>query len=269
MNFPTSQTPPPPFAGQQPSMPPSAAEPAAPAPSETQRLTNVFIAPSKTFEDLKRKPSWWVPWAVTGVFIVIFGVVAVQKIDMVRFIQQQIDRSPSAQKRLEQATPEQREKGIALQATGTKVFFYIYPAFTLLGGLIIAAVLMAIFNFMLGAEVPFQRAMAVVFYSYVPWIISTVLLTISVLVSADPNTIDLTNPMPTNPGFFMDPQGNKFIYAIISSLDIFSIWTVILLGLGFAKASSNRKPTAGTGITTMLVVWAIFVIGRAAWRSIF
>jgi hypothetical protein len=250
-------------------MQPIAAEPQGPGLSEPQRLINVFIAPQKTFEDLKRKPSWWVPWAVTGIFIVIFGVVAVQKIDMVRFIQQQIDRSPSAQKRLEQATPEQRERGIAIQATGTKVVFYAYPVFTLLGGLIIAAILMAIFNFMLGAEVPFQRAMAVVFYSYVPWIISTVLLTISVLVSSDPNTIDLTNPMPTNPGFFMDPQGNKFIYAIISSLDIFSIWTVILLGLGFAKASSNRKPTAGTGITTMFVVWAIFVIGRAAWRSIF
>jgi hypothetical protein len=111
--------------------------------------------------------------------------------------------------------------------------------------------------------------MAVVFYSYVPWVISTVLLTISVLVSSDPNTIDLTNPMPTNPGFFMDPLGNKFIYEIVSSLDIFSIWTVILLGLGFAKASSNRKPSASTGITTMFVVWAIYIIGRTAWRSLF
>ena len=170
---------------------------------------------------------------------------------------------------MEQLTPEQREKGIAMQAMVSKVAFYVYPVFTLIGGLIIAAVLMAVFNFMLGAEVPFQRAMAVVFYSFVPLIISTILLTVSLLVSADPNTIDLTNPMPTNPGFFMDPQGNKFIYAIASSLDIFSLWVVALLGLGFAAASSNRKPAVGTGITTMFVVFAIFVIGRAAWRAMF
>jgi hypothetical protein len=267
MSSPTGPTPPPPRYSA--SVPPSAPEPAGPGLSEPQRLVNVFIAPSKTFEDLKRNPSWWVPWLVTAIFLVIFGAVAVQKIDIARFIQQQIEKSPSAQRRMEQLTPEQRERGIAMQATGTKVVFYIYPVFTLVGGLVIAAVLMAVFNFMLGAEVPFQRAMAVVFYSFVPLIISTVLLTVSLLASSDPNTIDLTNPMPTNPGFFMDPQGNKFIYAIISSLDIFSIWVVTLLGLGFAKASSNRKPSVSTGITTMFVVFAIFVLGRAAWRSLF
>jgi hypothetical protein len=248
---------------------PVSPEPAGPGLSEPQRLVNVFIAPRKTFEDLKRNSSWWVPWLVTGIFILIFGVVAVQKIDMVQFLQREIDKSPSAQRRMEQLTPEQREKGLAMQATGTKVVFYIYPVFTLIGGLIIAAILMAVFNFMLGAEVPFQRAMAVVFYSYVPLIISTILLTVSVLFSSDPNSIDLTNPMPTNPGFFMDPQGNKFIYAIASSLDVFSIWVVTLLGLGFATASSNRKPSVSTGITATFVVFAIFVLGRAAWRSLF
>jgi hypothetical protein len=267
MSSPTGPTPPPP---QYPvATSPVTPEPTGPGLSEPQRLVNVFIAPSKTFEDLKRNSSWWVPWLVTGIFIVIFGVVAVQKIDMVQFLQREIDKSPSAQRRMEQLSPEQRQKGLAMQATGTKVVFYIYPLFTLIGGVIIAAVLMAVFNFMLGAEVPFQRAMAVVFYSFVPLIISTILLTVSVLVSSDPNTIDLTNPMPTNPGFFMDPQGNKFIYAIASSLDIFSIWVVTLLGLGFAAASSNRKPAIGTGITTTFVVFAIFVLGRAVWRSIF
>lgn len=268
MSSPTGPTPPPPPMYATP-VQPTAPEPAGPGLSEPSRLINVFIAPKKTFEDLKRNSSWWVPWLVTGVFIIIFGVVAVQKIDIARFLQQQIDKSPAAQKRLEQATPEQRAKGLEIQAMGTKVVFYIYPVFTLIGGVIIAAILMAVFNFLLGAEVPFQRAMAVVFYSYIPWIISTVLLTISLLVSSDANTIDLTNPMPTNPGFFMDPLGNKFVYAIASSLDIFSLWTVALLGLGFATASSNRKPNTGTGITTMFVVFFIFVLGRAAWRALF
>jgi Yip1 domain len=121
----------------------------------------------------------------------------------------------------------------------------------------------------LGAEVSFQRATAVVFYSFFPLLISTILLTVSLLVSADPNSIDLTNPMPTNPAFFMDPQGNKFIYAILYSLDIFSIWVLVLMGLGFSVVSANRKPDKSTGITTMFVVFAIFVLCRAAWRSLF
>src|SRR5689334_4870485 len=148
MSSPTGPTPPP--SPLYPASVPLSPEPeSGPRLSEPQRLLNVFIAPRKTFEDLKRNPSWWVPWLVTAIFIIIFGVVAVQKIDMVQFLQREIDKSPSAQRRMEQLTPEQREKGLAMQATGTKVVFYIYPLFTLIGGLIIAAVLMAIFNFML------------------------------------------------------------------------------------------------------------------------
>jgi Yip1-like protein len=266
MNFPTSQPPPP--GPYPPAAPVMAPEPAGPGLSEPQRLMNMFFAPTKTFEDIKRNPSWWAPWVVTGIFLVIFGATVVQKVDLPRFIQQQIERSPSAQRRMENLTPEQREKGIAMQATGTRIAFYAWPVVTLIGGLLIAVILMAVYNFILGAEVPFSRAMAIVFYSYVPWLISTILVTVSLLVSSDPNSIDLTNAMPTNPGFFMDPQGNRFIYAIVSSLDIFNIWTVTLFGLGFSAASANRKPDRGTAITTAFVVFAVFVLCRAAWRSL-
>jgi hypothetical protein len=250
-------------------MPPAVPEPAGPGLSEPQRLVNVFIAPKKTFEDLKRKPSWWVPWLVTGIFSLIFGIVGAQKIDMARMIQREIDKSPSAQRRMERVAPEQRERVLSAQASVAKIFFYAAPVLNLIGGLLIAGVLILIFNFMLGAEVPFERALAVVFYSYIPFIISAIMLTISLLVSSDPNTIDITNPMPTNPGFFLDPTGNPFLYSVASSLDIFSIWVVVLLGLGFSTASSNRKPNARTGVITMLVAFAIFVLGRAGWKAMF
>jgi hypothetical protein len=268
MNFPTSQTPPPP--SPYPQSTPPAAEPTGPGLSEAQRLINIFIAPKKTFEDLKRNPSWWVPWLISAVFSLIFGFVAVQKIDMAHMVQQRIEQSPSAQKRMEQLPPQQREQAMALQATITKVTFFMLPIFSLISGLIIAAVLMVVFNFLMGAEVPFQRAMAIVFYAFVPGILATILLTVSILVSSDPNTIDFnTNPMPTNPGFFMDPQGNKFIYGVASGLDIFRVWLVVLLGLGFAAASSNRKPSVSTGLVTMFVIYAIIVLGGAAIRAAF
>ena len=170
---------------------------------------------------------------------------------------------------MEQLTPEQRARGIEIQTTITKGIFYALPVFSLLRGLSVAAILMVVFNFMLGAEVPFSRAMAVVFYSYLPFVIYAVLLIVSLLASADPNTIDLNNPMPTNPGFFMDPAGNKFIYSFASALDIFNVWTLVLLGLGFSTASANRKPDTGTGITTTFVVYAIVVLIGAAWKSLF
>jgi Yip1 domain len=264
MSSPTSPTP-------QPAPYSSSAnfEPTGQGLSETQRLVDAFIAPKKTFEDIRRNSSWWVPWLVTAVFSLTFGIIATQKLDMGHLIQREIDKSPSAQRRMEQVPAEQREGMLKAQAMVAKGFFYAAPVLNLIGGLIIAAILMVVFNFLLGAEVPFQRAMAVVFYSFVPLIISAILLIVSLLVSADPNSIDVTNPMPTNPGFFMDPMGNRFLYSLASSLDIFSIWVLCLLGLGFSTASSNRKPNTKTGIVTMFVVFGIFVLCRAAWKGAF
>jgi len=248
---------------------PTVPEPTGPGLSEPQRLVNTFFAPSKTFTDIRRNASWWVPWLISAIFALAFGIVAVQKIDMPRFVQQQIDKSPSAQARLERATPAQREQGLALQAAITKGTFYALPVFTLIGGLIIAAVLMAIFNFIMGADVSYPRALAVAFYAFFPGILKSILLCVSLLVSSDPNTIDLTNPMPTNPAFFMDPLGNKFLYTLLSYVDIFAIWYVVLLGMGFALASSNRKPSVSSGISTVFVSYGIWALGAACLKLIF
>lgn len=245
------------------------AQPVEPGLSEAARITNSFISPSRTFADLKRNPSWWKPWLLSAVITLAFGIVAGQKIDFARFMQQQIERSPSAQKRMERVSPEQRDQIIGMQATVTKITFYVYPLLILVGGIIFAAILMAVFNFVVGAEVPFGRAMAIVFYSFLPWNLSSILLGISLLVSSDPNSIDLSNPMPTNPAFFMDPQGNKFLYGLAKSVDIFSLWAVILLGLGFAVASSNQKPTTKTGIVTMLVIYGIVTLIGIGYRVAF
>jgi hypothetical protein len=110
--------------------------------------------------------------------------------------------------------------------------------------------------------------MAVVFYSFFPWNLATILLLVSILVSSDPNTIDLTNPMPTNPAFFMDPTSNKFLYGIARNLDIFRLWAVVLLGLGFSTASSNRKPSVSGAMTTMFVIFALLALISAAWGSL-
>ncbi len=247
----------------------TALEPAGGGLSEPQRLVNVFIDPKKTFSDLKRNPSWWVPWLLVSIFVLLPGILVVQKVDLHRFMEQQIERSPAAQKRMENLTPEQRAKGIDINVGFIKGTIYAYPVLNLIKVLIIAAILMVVFNFFLAAEVPFQRAMAVVFYAYIPFIVYSILLAVSLLVSSDPNAIEIGNPMPTNPAFFMDPTGNRFLYTIAASLDIFNLWTVVLLGLGFSAASSNRKPATSTGVSTMFVVYGILVLCTLGWKAVF
>src|SRR5260370_31907693 len=63
-----------------PAMPvPAASAESSPALSEGERLINVFIAPSKTFTDLKRKASWFVPWLLLAVVSFAFIGAGAQK----------------------------------------------------------------------------------------------------------------------------------------------------------------------------------------------
>jgi hypothetical protein len=260
-------TPPPTYA---PVPSPVSPEPAQPRLSEGARLVNTFIAPRKTFEDIRLNSSWWVPWLLTAILSIAFGAIAAQKIDMVQFARHQVEQSKIAQRQFEQLSPEQQEQQIRIRAATTKVIFYIAPIFSLIIGLVAAAVLMAVFNFGFAAEVTFPQSLAIVFYSFLPRAILAILLGVSLLVASDPNSIDIAgNPMPTNIGFFMDPGGNKFIYSLISNLDLFALWTVCLLGLGFAAVSRNKKLTPGTGIATMLVIYAVLIVIGAGLKAAF
>lgn len=263
-------TPPPPLPASGPVIEP----PQQPALSEPARLVNTFIAPNKTFADVKRKPSWFIPWLVTGLLSLMVAGIAVQKLDMEQLVRQSIERSPMAQRRMEGLSPEQRERGIALQTTITRVSFFLSPVFFLILGLLVAAILMAVFNFGFGAEVSFPSSLAVTFYSFLPGIVGAVLLVVSLLVSSDPNSIDFAsgNPVATNPAFFMDwASSSRFLYSLASGVDVLRIWEIVLLGLGFSVVSSSpkRKLSAGTAITTVFVLYAVYVLGRAALAAAF
>ena len=40
--------------------------------SEGARIINTFIAPSKTFTDLRRNASWWGPWLLISICALLF-----------------------------------------------------------------------------------------------------------------------------------------------------------------------------------------------------
>ncbi|MGH9565797.1 MAG: YIP1 family protein, partial [Candidatus Angelobacter sp.] len=156
----------------------------------------------------------------------------------------------------------------AMQASITKVTFFIFPVFALIGGVVIAAVLMAVFNFGFAAEVPFDKSLAIVFYSFLPSVITAVLMILTLLVSSDLSSFNIKNPVATNPAFFMDPLGNSFLYSIASRLDIISIWVLVLMGLGFATVS-KKKLAPATAIITMCVVYGLYALAAAGLASAF
>ena len=222
--------------------------------SEPARIINTFIAPGKTFEDIKRKSSWWVPFVLSSVFAIAFFVTIDKKVGF-----DQVTRDMmSHNSQIQQQTPEQQERTIALVSTITKYSGYAAPLFVLLYGLVIAAVLLATFNFALQAEVTFGRSLAIVFYSWLPGIVASTLGIISLMIG-NPDNFHLQNPVATNPAYFLDQATtSKFLYAFLTAFDVITLWTVVLMGIGFAVNSKKKLSTS----TAIMVVAGWFFLAK-------
>jgi hypothetical protein len=244
---------------------PAAPEPSGPGLSEPQRLVNTFIAPSKTFADIRRNASWWVPLLLISISAIAFFVTIDKKVGF-----EQVARTMLANnKAIQQLDPAQQEQAYARTAIGLKFGEYGAPIFILIYVLITAAVLMATFNFMMDAQVSFSQSMAIVMYGWLPGIVSSI-LAILALAFGDPEGFRMDNPVGTNPAHFMDPAStSKFLYAMLTSIDVISLWIVILIGIGFAL-NAKKKISIGSAITTVAVWYFIvklFGAGFAAMRG--
>ena len=211
--------------------------------SEPARILNIFIAPSKTFTDLQRKSSWWAPWLLISIVAIAFMVVVDRQIGFEQVARNQIAHSSRAEQ-FEKLSPDQQAKQLQVSVSITRVISYALPVINLIVFVIIAAVLMGTFNLAAGAAIPFGRALAIVIYGSLPGLIGALLGMISLFAGVDREGFDINNPVATNPAYFMDPASNKFLHHIASALDVFIIWNIVVMGIGFACNSKVKRSTA-------------------------
>jgi hypothetical protein len=221
--------------------------------TEPARLINTLVAPGKTFADIRRNQSWWVPWLLLSIVSLGFVFVMGQKIGFDQIMRNELAKNPSRAEQFEKLSPEQRARQLEVGAKVTAGFSYASPVFHLLGGVVIAAVFLAIFNFGAGAEIKFKQSLAVVMYGLLPFVISTLLAIVSLVVGVDPEGFNVRNPVASNPAYFMNPLEHKFLYGVLTAVDVFSLWVVVLLGIGYSSVSKLKSST------TIAIVLATFV----------
>ena len=64
----------------------------------------------------------------------------------------------------------------------------------------------------------------------------------------------------------MDPSGNKFLYGMASALDIFVIWSIVLIGIGFA---CNSKVKRGNAIALVAGWYLIYKLAGSTMAALF
>lgn len=240
--------------------------------SQGARVINTFIAPSKTFNDLRRNASWWMPWLLIAIVSIIFVNNLGRYVGFEQIAKNSIAQSPKRAEQFEKASPADQAKQLQITVIATKYFSYAVPAIVVIAWLVMAGILMGTFNLGLGASVPFKVSLATVAYAGLPGIIGSILATVSIVAggmsgSLDREAFDIRNPVATNLAYFMDPMGNKFVYGMASALDVFVIWSIILMGIGFACNSRVKKGTAIGTVAGWYLLYKILGAGLAALSS--
>lgn len=245
------------------------ATPAAPVPqpaplSEAQRLINTFFAPSKTFTDLRRSAKWWAPFLITALVSLLFVYVVDQKIGFPKVVENQLNLRPKQAERIEKLPSADREKAMERQVTFTRIFSYSYFAVILAWYAIIAGILLASFKFGVGADIKYKTVFALCVYAGLPGLLKAVLAIVSILAGVSTDSFTFQNPVATNPGYFVDAVGSPVLYTLLSSLDVFMIWTLVLAAIGITCISKVKRGTAFGVIFGWFFVLVLIGVGFAA-----
>ncbi len=248
-----------------PVLPASPAPPPAPL-SQGARIIDTFIAPSRTFTDLRRSASWWAPFLLMTIVSTVFVYTVSQKIGFRKVTENQLAMSPKQSAQLDNMPADQREHAMDQRTTGTKYISYVIPIFVLVIWLIIAALLFATFKFAAGADVSFKVSFAIVVFAGLPQVLKSLLATLSVVAGMSADSFSFQNPIATNPGYFLNPADGVFLYSVASAVDIFMIWTLVLTAIGFTCVSRVKS---GTAYAIVFGWWAVFTLGAAALGAAF
>jgi hypothetical protein len=232
------------------------------------RMIGVLFSPKPTFESIVRRPSWILPLVIivfiSIAIIFIFG----QRVGWRGYMIRQDQQSARAQKQMESMTAEQRENMINTQTKVAPIFAY---AASVLGifivAVIVAAVLMLAFNLTSGTKIGFVPSLSIVSYSWVPGIIGG-LLAIAILYLKDPSTIDLEHLVASNGGALLSDDSPKWLLALLTSLDLFTFWEMLLMAVGYS-AADPKKISFGKALATIVGVWVIYLVVKVGLTAAF
>jgi hypothetical protein len=171
----------------------------------------------------------------------------------------------SRAEQFEKLPADQQAKQLHFSSTIIRYFAYGSPLMILFYFLIVTVVLWATFKLAAGAETSFGQAYAIVMYASLPGIVGAILGIVSLFSGVDPEGFDINNPVGTNLAYYLDSATtSKFLHGMASALDLINIWTIVLMGIGFACTSKVKRSTAIGIVVAWYLVYKLTTAGLAA-----
>jgi len=245
----------------------TAAAPVPEASGSTNSLGRIFgalFSPKPAFESIVKRPTWILPLILIAVLACVTTYFYGRRVGWRAFMQKQIDNSS----RTQNMPQEQKDQIIDQQTKYAPLFGYAGAVVFAFGGsALVAAIYMGAFNLVVGSRAPYKTCLAIVAYAWAPALIAQI-LGLVVLFIKDPATVDIQNLLASNAGAFLSDDAPKWLASLGASLDIFSFWSMALMGLGFS-AINPKKISFGKAFGTVAGVWLIYVVVKVGFAAAF
>jgi hypothetical protein len=222
------------------------------------RLGGVYFSPGEAFKEIGRSPSVGAVITALAIIGAISGFWLGQKLDFGALWSQSVAEGKMTLEQANQAS-----------AVVSKVLPVILPIGSAVGSLLVTLVIAAIFKLIslfISTENRFKAVFAVTAFTMIAVsIVQTILLVVvlSFKQPADLSIANLSSVVASSLGALLsstlgDNALPKFVMKLADFVDIFRIWTVVLLAIGYAAVSRKLKTsTAATWIGGLYAVLAL------------
>ncbi len=235
--------------------------------SQIERVVDTFVAPSKTFTDILRNQSWWLPFLLIIAIGYGFVFTVDKHVGWEQVMENGFKTNPSQAERIQNAPADQQASIRATTLASYRIISYAFPLFVLFFWLIASAVMLGTLNFGFGGQAKYGQLLAVFAYAGLPGIFKSVLSIIVLFAGMAPESFNLQNPVGTNLGYYLPPESPKWLISLGSSIDVFTLWTVILLIIGCAIVAKIKRSSAAIAVIGWWVVLTLVSIGGAAFQG--
>ncbi len=234
--------------------------------SQAERVVDTFVAPSKTFADILRSTSWWLPFVLATLFSLATAYAIDKKVGFDTVAQNMVHDNPSQEEKLSSLEPKQRAAQIRAMTMGTRYTTFASPVFILLISAVGALVLWGSFNFGLGAKTTFGQMFAVWMYASLPRLLASVIMIVTVYFGGNAESFNLKNPVGTNPAFYL-PDAAPWLKTMLSFVDVLGLWVLALLVIGTAIVAKVKRGQAAAVVVGWWLLVLIASVGIAAATS--
>jgi hypothetical protein len=210
------------------------------------RIVSIFVSPTETFRSLDLKPTWLTPY-----IILILAVTAAQ------FLTLDIQISDRLALMETQDIPPERMEAAQTQMQGPLKYIgiVIMPIVMPVVWVVLGGILLLTANMMIGQTeaVNFKKIFSLIAWSSLVSVLGIILATYITLSKGTAYGVgtDLSPLIGTPP--MGEPK--SLLYRLVSKLDIFTIWQLVLWTLGLSVVYKVTVKKAAVPVITLWIIW--------------